>query len=566
MTRPLPGLADVLAVLSPTAEAAERSREAVVRADVFDVVWAPHERWTLATRQYAGSEPDGADVRRAGLAFADGRDRVDRGWADLAALARTPGRLAEIPGDLGCVSVDRDGAATVARSPSGRVPFYIARGGGAITIATSLKLLVRFHGTHLELDPLMNAAWASRAYPTVGRRTFLRGVEALRPGEHARLDPLRVSFGRHWDPRSDRRPHVSTEHPDRLRALLLETLDRELATDGTNLVTLSGGVDSASVTALGAGVLGRATTSLTALSPFERLREVDLRYIGALAAEVPLKRGAEVVYDDELRLEALDEPAVPFHVPQPFLCLLRRAVAEHQPKVIYGGEFVDNVFGSKLTRFDWARHTTPFDLYRQRGELPMGWVSARKWLSYWARRPLGRALVPFPATLSPLVRPELRGEYEEWYRGKRRQASRDGRPLPYASMLFDQHDYLGMHWELTSDLGLRRCHPFVTREILELAFECHPHELVGRQTKRILRTALVRDVPAFNLQRPDKGTLGAPHRRPDRRWTLDLPAELDAVLPDGYPPRNAPIPYSEVLGLRQLRAFVNALRSVPRTS
>ena len=51
--------------------------------------------------------------------------------------------------------------------------------------------------------------------------------------------------------------------------------------------------------------------------------------------------------------------------------------------------------------------------------------------------------------------------------------------------------------------------PFVTRELLELAFELHPSELVGPGTKRLLRYALAGDVPAKNLQRPDKGHPGS---------------------------------------------------------
>jgi hypothetical protein len=65
-----------------------------------------------------------------------------------------------------------------------------------------------------------------------------------------------------------------------------------------------------------------------------------------------------------------------------------------------------------------------------------------------------------------------------------------------------------MNWEVTSLVGVRRSIPFVTRAILELAFSCHPTEFIGpRQvTKKILRRALVNDVPARNLQRPEKGT------------------------------------------------------------
>ena len=84
--------------------------------------------------------------------------------------------------------------------------------------------------------------------------------------------------------------------------------------------------------------------------------------------------------------------------------------------------------------------------------------------------------------------------------------------MPYLAMFLERQGFLGMHWEVTSSLGVRRSFPFVTRELLELGFECHPSELVGPGTKRLLRAALAGDVPAINLERPDKGRPRAPAR------------------------------------------------------
>ena len=38
-------------------------------------------------------------------------------------------------------------------------------------------------------------------------------------------------------------------------------------------------------------------------------------------------------------------------------------------------------------------------------------------------------------------------------------------------MFLERQGFLGMHWEVTSALGIRRVFPFVSRALLELAFE-----------------------------------------------------------------------------------------------
>jgi hypothetical protein len=136
--------------------------------------------------------------------------------------------------------------------------------------------------------------------------------------------------------------------------------------------------------------------------------------------------------------------------------------------------------------------------------------------------------------------------------------------MPYLAMFLERHGFLGMHWEVTSSLGVRRSFPFVTRELLELAYECHPAELVGPGTKRLLRAALANDVPAFNLKRPDKAALG-PSRADERSWAWggDVPASLDPVLAPGWPPADG-LAFWDLLPGRQLVAFAKAFERVRR--
>jgi hypothetical protein len=90
-----------------------------------------------------------------------------------------------------------------------------------------------------------------------------------------------------------------------------------------------------------------------------------------------------------------------------------------------------------------------------------------------------------------------------------------------------------MYWEGTSPLGARPLLPFFTREALELAFRCHPRDLLGPGKKRLLRDALRDDVPARNLMREDRGERTG---HGEARWVLDgpLPPAAAGVVRDDW--------------------------------
>lgn len=561
----LPPLADLVAVRSPDPAELYAIQAELAADDVFSPPWEPAPGVIAASRAFVGSrEPAGDAVRRAGLLFAQGLDTALTPARDAAAIAELaaqhPQRLAEIPGDFGFVAFAPGGEATIVRSASGLVPFYIAAEGERWTVTTSLELMLRFHPGELAPDALVNAIWTSGYDAAPDRRTFLEGVRVLGRGEYAQLDPSAGSapaFGAWWTPWAGPEPTPADEHAERLRTALLRTLERELDPDGGNLLALSGGVDSSAVGALATGTLAFPLSTLTVLPEDATARARDLRYIDALGESVNLGVQHRVEVGPDRRIQLLDEPAVPFHVLQPYLCLLRSTASQRQIRTLVGGEFADHTVGSTLTMRDWALHTSPADLWRNRRGLPTGPRDVRSWFVWRTQTAFKRPPVPWPDDLPEIIAPALRAEYADWVSDRRRRAAADDRPLPYLAMFLERQGFLGMHWEVTSALGIRRVFPFVSRELLELAFELHPSELVGPGTKRLLRSALAGDVPTENLRRPDKGHPGSPGRWLKRGWSGEVPEAVAPALAPGVQEKEE-LPYWDVFRITQLVAFGRA--------
>src|SRR5437879_8887991 len=234
-----------------------------------------------------------------------------------------------------------------------------------------------------------------------------------------------------------------------------------------------------------------------------------MSYIAPLAERFGFERRWVVRLEKETRIELLRASSgVVFHVIHPALCALPQVLGEASVRVLFGGEFADEVCGSVLRLPDWAAHTSLVGPLATLHELPTGprdvlrWAKQR-WLTL-KRRPA----LPFPDELPDFSRAEIREEYREWLERRRRDAARDGAPLRHLALRAEADGFVAMNWEAASALGVRRSFPFFNREVLDLAFECHPAELVGPGTKKLLRAAVRDDVPARNLGRLDKGQWG----------------------------------------------------------
>lgn len=513
----------------------------------FSTVWCPAPGWVVAAAPLPGGPADQFEGRHSTLAFAEGRDGH---------------------GDAGFIRFDPDGVATIIRSCGGLVPFYLWQSDSRVAAATRLGDFVRFLPDEPRVDPLVNAVWTTGHGFFPDGRTFLAGVRVLGRGRRARVRPGRlIETEQYWDPRPRSLPRPTParirDHAERLRTLLVEKLARDLDQEGGNLLTLSGGVDSTSLAALATVAAGRPVWTWSLLpDPEDRYRH-EMSYIAPLLEACGIGRSWVVRLRPETRLELLRAaPRVVFHVIHPALCALPGLLREAPVRVLFGGEFADEVCGSAFTWPDWVAQTSVLDLIAHPRSPPTGPWDVLRWAKRRVLSTVGRPVMPFPPDLPKFLRPELREEYRVWLDERRRRAALDQEPRPHLALRAEADGFVAMNWEAASALGVRRSFPFFNREVLELACECHPAELVGPGTKRLLRRALREDVPARNLDRPDRGHWGTYLDGARVPWSEPLSERLEAIVRDEWCPQPpGTVGLWEAHGLTQLMVFAQSLRS-----
>jgi asparagine synthetase B (glutamine-hydrolysing) len=573
MLRPM---ANIFAVADRDAAFLDSMEELLQADSEFAEVWRPAPGWVAATAPLPESEPDGEEIRGRGFAFAEGRDRLDGGrgleWLDrVSELAdRTPRGLAELPGDFGFVRFRADGSALAVRSCGGLAPLYVYPRTSGIAVGTLLNYFTRFLPDHFALDPLVNAVWGTNPI-LIEDRTFLEGVSIVPRGSQARLAPGRApSVDTYWDPRQREGddPTPSPEHAARLRDLLIETLTRDLDGNGRNLLTLSGGVDSTSLGAFTVGVVGRRLSSFSLIPGYEPERSHELSFIDPLVERYGIEPARRLEISEEVRQRwRTTSPGLPFQIMHPALCELPGICREQEVRVLVGGEFADEICGELGRIYDWARSTPPWSLLRGARSLPFGRRDYLRWAKGRLLDAIGRPPIPFPYQLPEWVHPDVREEYAEWLRGRRVERARDDGPHRELADRVASDGWVAMNWEGTTPLGVRRSIPFFTRECLELAFECHPRELLGPGKKRLLRSALDRDVPSRNLMRADKGGWGARDRDRKLRFEGELPEGVEGVVrPDWLPAPPEPLLNRDAVGLLRLPRVVEYLHATSARS
>ncbi|MDQ7029715.1 MAG: asparagine synthase-related protein [Ardenticatenia bacterium] len=338
-------------------------------------------------------------------------------------------------------------------------------------------------------------------------------------------------------------------------------------------------MDSSSLAALAAGRLGKPVWTLSLLPPRERAASLahERSYIEPLAERYGFARRWELFHHPTLIPDIW--PAAPraaFHVLHPVLCSLPAILREAPVRVLFGGEYADNVVGSPgFTGPDWARHTPPAYFLAHPEVLLKAPRNLARYAKHRLTRLLGRPVLPFPEerldtdplTGRPLglFRPELAEEYRAWWRAQRRALLADDGPWAWLWLDSLYNDaWVPMNWEACSALGVRRSIPFFSRGVFELVFACHPTELYGPGPKKLLRAALKGHVPERNLFRPDKGGFAAYARQVQRAWQgpgpEDLPEELAPLLRPGWlerPPKT--VSYFQHRALTRLLVFLEAV-------
>jgi asparagine synthetase B (glutamine-hydrolysing) len=582
-------LANLLAFGAKDPALVERRERQLRGSGRYSTIWRPHPHWVLAARPLPRTLPDDAAVQAAGVAFAQGRNEVLGADRDApGALARftrdlrlEPHALTRWPGDIACLHVAADGGLHAMRSCSGLAPVYWWSTAQAVVASTEIAELIRLGGWSGRLHPLATALACSGYLSSFDNLTHLEGVQQLQPGESLSIAPDGATkLTRYWMPLpkavSTWTPQSEREHQEELRSLLLRELGRELDPAGGNLLGLSGGVDSSSLLALGAGTLGLPVMTFSLVPPPSAAsHERELGFIRSLRERTGVRRSWERdLTGDTLEQLFQSGPPLPRPVIHPTLCALPGILEQEKVQVLFGGEFADEICGSAYTLPDWCAATTFPELLGSYRRWPKGWTSLPRWFKVRAREALGMPYLMLPDRLGAWCQPDVHAEFAAHRRKQARWAlglSRIHRSL------FVHHatlDFAAMNWEVCSHLDIRRCIPFLTRGTIELASRCHPAEMVGPGTKRLLRGALVRDVPHDHLFRSDKGNFGydleAVGRDPgaldlgnDRIWSplesIVAPAWRAEIL------RRGQVAFGDLLCLLALKTLACNVQAAQRT-
>jgi Asparagine synthase len=540
----LPPLADVLAYREREPRRLEAAEHALQAAGAE--TWRPRAEWVAAMWPFPGATGDDSRVRAAGLLFAEGRDcfSADEQLRRLSRdAAATPSRLADNPGDFTAV-VFADECVAAVRSCGGRAPLWTwSNGAGAAAVGTSLTRLLRALPEPPSFDLFVCAMWAGGQFSFPHGRSFFGGVSLVPIGHVAVLDSGdRWTTSRYWDlrPEDAGEARASPDEGRELRGLLLDSLARELPADAPSLLALSGGVDSTALAALAGRVLARELVSFSALPGDDDLRARELSYIDSATDFARIRRRHRYVwgYSEHARLRQRRAPvAIP--VVHPALVALPEILDEERPPVAYfGGEFADDLCGHWWRIHDWIDATplTSFVAAAVGARLPLGRTDLLRWPKWRTLTELGRPRVPLRDALPGFIAAPFREEYEHWRADERRVVKRDTRPNRFlaAQIRLNSDAALVSNWEVCAWYGVRRSWPFHTRPMLEFAGRTDVRELVGPGTKRMLRQALVDDVPERNLHRPDKGQWRGIEWTPPDTSGADLDTELSCVLrPNG---------------------------------
>ena len=229
------------------------------------------------------------------------------------------------------------------RDRFGEKPLYVYEDAERLVFASEIKAILTLPGVRTEPEPVALHEYVTFQY-CHGDRTLFRGIRRLPPAEYLVLDDAgrRIVQRPYW--RLPVGEHDTVELD--LRALLQEAVDIRLRSDVPVGSYLSGGVDSAVVTALARIRRGSALPAFT--GHFAEAGYSELPFAELVAAELGIPLHATQPRPEDLAeslpriLYHLDEPAAG---PGVFAQLAVAELAAQHVKVVLGGQGGDEAFG-----------------------------------------------------------------------------------------------------------------------------------------------------------------------------------------------------------------------------
>ena len=502
----------------------------------------------------------GLDLRGApkggtsALCHLDGHlDNAEELGGDLAAAYRRWGP--ELPqrmrGDFAVLGWDperREGF--LARDRLGVRPVFLAEAVGRIWFASELRDLLAMLPSAPGPDPDGVAHWIALS-TRPGNGTLYEGVERLGPGEILRFGPVGVRRSRYWTPRFREPLELPAgEWAERVREGLRDAVRRRLDPERGTGVLLSGGLDSASIAAVGADSLS------TCSGTFPEHPSADE---AALIAEVRQRLGLEglvaEVRPGGLVASALEHLAAwraPLAGWGDFWTLpLLRAAAERGIGTVLSGDGGDEVFAPRgYVLADVLRAGRPRQVVALARRLPGSGphVGRRREMAMVGRLGLAGAMPPWPAgwprprgddgvpvylTRSARRRIRRSDDPDGW---KRLDGPRWWAGAAHGIVYGIEATGVYEHQRRLARLaGLETRHPMLDLDLVELALRQPPEQTLDpRFSRPVLREAMAGLLPDRVRLRPQKALfeslIVATLRGPDNAAGAEILTAPDAEI------------------------------------
>lgn len=424
-------------------------------------------------------------------------------------------------------------------------PLFYTDHGGTLAFASEIKAL-RAGGFSTAGLSARGLAAVFSLWSTFPGGTVFEDVHALPPGHILILERGSVQLERYWDwdfsPALEDRRSTLTEAAEQLHELLVDATRLQLRADVPVGAYLSGGLDSAIVTAIVKQITPAQLTSYSLC--FEDPEFDERAFQQIMVAQLRTDHHELVCSQADIGAAF---PQTIWHTETPLvrtaptpLMLLAGAVHRNGQKVVLTGEGADEVFGgydlfkeAKVRRFiaaapnSLARRRLIEKLYPYLKHSPGAANAMAQSFFTQSTLPVDHAAFAHDTRISSTQRiwrflsPAVRAQIGEWNPAQALEQMLPAASAAWSGLGRDQYTeaHLLMSGYLLASQGDRVAmahsvegrYPFLDHRVIEFANRLPPRfKLGGLREKRVLRAAFARLLPASIAQRVKQ-----PYRSPD---------------------------------------------------
>lgn len=237
------------------------------------------------------------------------------------------------------------------RDRFGVKPFYYAFDGRQFIFASEAKALLAWDADLREVDYRQLGQFLRESVHSVGPNTFFSRISQLRAGHNITVDSAGIDESRYWVYPVRETPKELGDAVEHVQGLLKDAVKLRLRRDAPLGLTLSGGLDSASIAALVRQEEGAPLRAYTASFPGESFDE------SRPAEELSSILGLEWI-PVEVGRSPLEEllPQIVYHMDSPTQCpavvpmWLIMQTMRRDVKVALEGQGADELFGGYVTQ------------------------------------------------------------------------------------------------------------------------------------------------------------------------------------------------------------------------